>query len=260
MRGQTLRTDHIRQLALLESAAKLAQSREALWAHVITSLNAETVAEVGVWKGEFAAALLQACPGISKYIAIDPWAHQEEWIKPFNVSCKEFESIYRQAMSNLSFAKGRLHVVRKTTMDAGRDVPRESLDFCYIDGDHTLRGITIDAITCFDWIKDGGILAGDDFGNLALQHGIDHEPTLVFPFMINFAEAKSCTIVALPFNQFALLVNRSSSEFQFVNYANTNYPVTLKAVLVDSLLKGARPGFSLTSRALARFRQWRLFR
>lgn len=40
---------------------------------------------------------------------------------------------------------------------------KDSMDFIYIDADHTTVGVLIDAELSWDWLKSGGIMAFDDY-------------------------------------------------------------------------------------------------
>ncbi len=139
-----------------------------------------------------------------------------DWNKPFNVSPQEFSRVHEEAMNKTRFAADRIRVLRGRTKDVVRHIEDDSLDFVYVDGDHTLRGITIDLITLFPKIKAGGFLAGDDFTNVSWQHSSDFEPTLVCPFAVYFAEAVDCPVFALPHNQF-LVIKDLNSDFLFTD-------------------------------------------
>jgi hypothetical protein len=49
-----------------------AQSRMDLWVEFINSVGARRMAEIGVYQGDFAAFVLQRCPGLTTYYMIDP--------------------------------------------------------------------------------------------------------------------------------------------------------------------------------------------
>jgi hypothetical protein len=176
----------------------------------------KTVLEVGVWKGVYAEEILKRCPAIEKYYMIDPWATLPDWNKPFNVAPKEFEEVCREAMTRTEFAASKRVVLKGRTKEVVDQIPDNSLDYIYIDGDHTLRGITIDLIKLLPKVKQGGLIGGDDFTNTPWQHGIEFEPTLVCPFSVYFAEAMDMPIVALPFNQF-VMQKADNATFQFVD-------------------------------------------
>jgi hypothetical protein len=181
-----------------------ADSRTEFWIEVINRSKPETFLEVGVWKGEFAEAVLKRCPSIKTYYMLDPWRHLERWNKPFNLDSSALDEAYEEAMARTDFAKEQRVVLRGTTSEKIGEIPDSSLDFAYIDGDHTLRGITIDLVACYPKIRAAGILAGDDFSKSIWQHQPSFEPTLVAPFAVYFAEAVNNPIAACPFQQFAI--------------------------------------------------------
>jgi len=191
-------------------------SRIQLWERVLRATNVETMLEVGVWKGEFAQQILTQCRFLQKYYMIDPWANLPDWNKPFNVAPEAFEGVYEEAMTKTQFASSKRVVLRGRTKEVIGTIPDNSLDFAYIDGDHTLRGITVDLIRILPKIKESGLIGGDDFTNTPWQHNPRYEPTLVCPFSIYFAEAMDLPIVAMPFNQF-VIQKRHKSSFAFID-------------------------------------------
>lgn len=200
----------------LETAASSAENRLELWSKVIVELQMTSVVEVGVFRGLFARHILQACPKVDQYFMIDPWQHLDDWNKPANKSDTEFVEIKNEAMQNTAFARARTTVLEGKTSEVSDQIAQNSVDFGYIDGDHTLRGISIDLQCTWPKIKDGGILTGDDFCPSIWQHSPQFEPTFVFPMAVHFAEALGCVIYGLPFNQFAIIVDHSPNRsFEF---------------------------------------------
>ena len=186
-----------------------ANPRLAMWADFINKHQYGRVAEVGVWKGEFAKGLLSNCPCIQSYILIDSWRHLDGWNKPFNISDEEFEDVYRQAMDVVAFAREKVRVLRGTTLEVRDEIEDQSLDFAYIDGDHSLRGIVVDAMSMWPKLREGGVLAGDDFTDSAWQHSRQYEPSLVNPFMRYFADAVGEELNLLPNGQFFVRKSRA---------------------------------------------------
>lgn len=189
-------------------------SREDLWKTFLLNQDVRTVAEIGVWKGDFAAFMLRNLPQIKTYYMIDPWQTLADWNKPFNVAPEIFDQVYQEMLDQTSFAADKLYILRGRTRDVVDEIPDESLDFAYIDGDHTLRGITIDLIRILPKIKQGGFIGGDDLIPTPWQHDSRFEPTLVFPYCVYFAEAMDLPITALGHNQF-LIEKDEKAGFSF---------------------------------------------
>jgi hypothetical protein len=197
-----------------------AKNRVEFWIRFIRRIEARSVAEVGVFRGHFAESVLEACPSVDRYYMIDPWRHLDDWNKPANVSSPEFERLRDEALARTERFAARRVVLRGRTADVIDQIPARDLDLAYIDGDHTLRGITIDLLLLRPKVKPGGFIGGDDFVRSVWQHDRPFEPTLVFPFAVHFAEATESRIDAVGFDQFLLHVpsGPGDSGFQFVDH------------------------------------------
>lgn len=155
--------------------------RFTFWADFINANEIRSVTEIGVWRGEFAERILSSCPNIERYYLVDPWRHLPNWNKPFNKGDGEFEEVLAEARRRISPFASKCVFLRGTTTE----VALPEVDFTYVDGDHTLRGISIDLIRTWPKTK---WLGGDDFGPI-WQHGASFEPSMVNPFAAHFAEA-----------------------------------------------------------------------
>ena len=202
--------------ALISTCISKAQSREQLWIEFIASTGVRRMAEIGVYRGDFAASVLQACPGLTAYYMIDPWRHLAGWNKPANQDDAVFEGFLREAKAKTDFAAGKRVVLRGKTTEVVDQIPDGELDLAYIDGDHTLKGIAIDLLRIYPKVRAGGFLGGDDFTRSVWEHSTAFEPTLVFPYAVYFAEAVGATIYALPYSQFCLQKG-DAAQFAFVD-------------------------------------------
>ncbi len=226
---------------VIENAAATAKNRLDLWSAILNARSVEVCAEIGVFRGEFARHILQNCGTITTYYMIDPWRHLSDWDKPLNLSDAEFEKFKREALRRTEFAASKRIVLEGTTAESAARLPEHGLDFAYLDGDHTLRGISLDLFRLWPKMKSGGILAGDDFCTSIWQHGPEFEPTLVFPMAVHFAEAVGAKIYGFPFDQFAIVAGRSSDGFEFRDltgrYGATSLREALGSPDGDSLKK-----------------------
>jgi len=195
------------------------------------------MAEVGVYRGDFAAAILRRCDQLAAYYMIDPWRHLSDWNKPTNVDDTALEEFFRETKAKTEFASAKRIVLRGKTTEVIDEIPDGSLDFAYIDGDHTLKGITIDLIRLYPKVRMGGFVGGDDFSQTIWMHKTNFEPTLVFPFAVYFAEAVGATIYALPDIQFCMQ-KTENPHFDFVDLTGQYNDLTLRnQVLPEKLLK-----------------------
>lgn len=189
---------------MIERAAADATDRLDLWTRLLADWRPRSVLEIGVWRGEFAEAILKACPTIERYYLLDAWRPLPNWNKPLNVSVREFEDARAATMHGTEFAAAKRVELRGTTAEVIGHVADESLDFAYIDGDHTHRGIMIDLLNAWPKVRAGGFIGGDDCTPTPWQHDERFEPTLVYQVASDFAEAKQCEMWLLGFHQFVV--------------------------------------------------------
>jgi hypothetical protein len=224
---------HMGNVELIMDCASDATSREAMWSEFLRRKNIETFLEIGVFRGDFSKAILSEAHRLTRYYMIDPWRKLERWNKPTNVSDSDFEKYHREALEKTQFAQDIRRVLRGTTAEVIDQIEEESVDFAYIDGDHTLKGITVDLQLVYPRIKDGGWIAGDDFGCSIWQHPSCYEPTFVCPYAVYFAEATSSRIYALPHNQF-LMEKDSAGAYEFVDLVGTYGDISVGKRLLES--------------------------
>jgi len=187
------------------------------WINFIREHKIETMVEVGVWAGTFAARILKNCDSIKKYYMIDPWRHIPGWNKPSNIDNDRFTELLKIATEATNFAADKRIILRGTTTEVMHEIPEDTLDFAYIDGDHTLKGITIDLISAYEVVNSDGWIGGDDFSKTIWQHQKNFEPTFIFPFAVYFAEAVNESIYALPHDQFLIDIDPIQS-FSFTDF------------------------------------------
>jgi hypothetical protein len=212
---------------IIKKSIAQSNSRVDLWIHFLKSRKVKHVVEVGVYQGDFASNLLENCDSIEKYYMIDPWRNLNNWNKPANVNNQTFDQFLSETKSKTDFAADKRVILRGKTTEVIEEITDSSLDFAYIDGDHTLKGIAIDLIRVFPKIRNGGWIGGDDFSETVWQHQTCFEPTMVFPFAVYFAEAVGAHIYALPYAQF-LIEKVDVRSFTFTDLTGQYDDISLK--------------------------------
>jgi hypothetical protein len=223
---------------LIEDCASRARDRYELWINLIGALDVRRMLEIGIYRGDFAETMLRNCEGLEKYYMLDPWRNLNDWDKPANASNGILELLMQRCLEKTAFADNKRVILRGTTTEVIDEIPDDSLDFAYIDGDHTLKGIAIDLIRVFPKIRTGGRIGGDDFCPGEMQHFPHYEPTLVFPFVIYFAEAVSARVYTLPYEQF-LIEKTADGVFELVDLAGTVTSTGLKDQMLNAMRDAA---------------------
>lgn len=127
-------------------------------ADLFSELGFTTGAEIGVYRGEYSEVLCKANPKLKLY-SIDPWDPHPEYTA--YIKKETFVDAYDQAKKRLS--NYNCEMIKKKSLDAARDFEDESLDFVYIDGDHSFQACTNDIVEWSKKVKTGGIIAGHDY-------------------------------------------------------------------------------------------------
>ena len=132
---------------------------------VLNKLGLKRGAEVGVAFGGHSEAILQTT-GVEKLYAVDSYQHRSEYDDPMNLPQPVFDRLYQRTGQRLGAFGDRVTQVRLDSVEAARQI-NEPLRFVYIDGDHSYQGIRADLEAWFPLIREGGIIAGHDYGQPA---------------------------------------------------------------------------------------------
>lgn len=134
----------------------------------ISHLDHPVGAELGVWLGRMSKALFMGHRGLKLHM-VDSWAaggadyigNTADAIAA--ADNQEMEQAYRRAMSVTAFAEDRRIVQRERTDVAAGKFADQSLDFAFIDADHSYEGCRSDIGYYWPKVKTGGWLSGHDY-------------------------------------------------------------------------------------------------
>lgn len=125
-------------------------------------------AEIGVWKGHFVRNIFKLLPGIEKYYAIDAWEFTDEYIKtlrPDGAFIKQnMKDVYDEYIKSTQSFRDNIETLRMTSEEAVNQVPDGSLDFIFIDGNHSYECTRQDIFLWTPKVKKGGLISGHDYG------------------------------------------------------------------------------------------------
>lgn len=121
-------------------------------------------AEIGVWQGGFSESFLKA--GL-EMLCVDAWAPLPGWLDSKNIGGEQgtrmLEEAYGNTRERLAPYADRCTIVRATSADASASVPDGSLDFVYLDADHSYGAVHQDLGTWSAKVRPGGLIAGHDY-------------------------------------------------------------------------------------------------
>jgi SAM-dependent methyltransferase len=129
-------------------------------------------AEIGTWRGDFAAGILRSRRPRTLHL-IDPWQHRDEDAYKsamFGGRAREgqraMDAIHQSVLDRFQrrIERQQVRVKRSRSVEAAATFDDETLDWVYIDGDHTYEAVKADLEAYHRAVKPGGFLAGDDYG------------------------------------------------------------------------------------------------
>lgn len=123
-------------------------------------------AELGVFKGSLSRRLL-----VRKdlhLLMVDSWGAYRDTYAPSgdyhsDPNASNHEEAFALATAITDFAADRREITRADTLDAAKSVADGSLDFVFVDADHSYEGCKSDIAAWLSKLKPGGLMCGHDF-------------------------------------------------------------------------------------------------
>jgi predicted O-methyltransferase YrrM len=116
-------------------------------------------AEIGVFAGVMSYCFVRLAPQLH-LIMVDNWSQHNL------AEGTSAEQAYQLALERTSVAASRTVILKMPSLEAARLVGLHSLDFAFIDADHSYEAVQSDIKAWCDKIKPGGWLCGHDYGKL----------------------------------------------------------------------------------------------
>lgn len=116
--------------------------------------------EVGVAKGETSAYLLENCPNLERLYGVDPYLPYEDWCR--FIDEKEINLQEEIAIDNLKPYKDRFMFMKMVSEEAIKSFAPNSVDYVFVDGDHSYEQTLADLNMYYPLIRPEGILFGHD--------------------------------------------------------------------------------------------------
>ena len=113
--------------------------------------------EVGVARGSFSTLMFKGIPGLKMYL-VDPYEDYAGARKRRGKDHTEGEKVAREKMKGFDAV-----FIKKPSETAFLDIPDNSLDFVYIDGNHKYDYVMLDILLWSRKVKKGGMVSGHDY-------------------------------------------------------------------------------------------------
>lgn len=117
--------------------------------------------ELGVCSAINLRYFLDSLDNLHKIYAIDPWQPYDDWNRP--IYQEEVDRWKAEAMAYIDPYKDKVTILEMDSLSAAAHIPDGSLDFIFIDGDHSYDAVLRDVNLYWSKVRPGGIFAGHDW-------------------------------------------------------------------------------------------------
>jgi len=115
-------------------------------------------AEIGVEWGRHALSICHLIPDIKLYCVDHYLPYFDNGKRPTQSRCDHIMECAMEKMINYDVT-----FIRKSSVEASKDIEDGSLDFIYIDGSHNFDSVMLDLLYWVPKVKEGGIVSGHDY-------------------------------------------------------------------------------------------------
>lgn len=128
---------------------------------LFNELDFKSGVEIGVSAGRYSKWICQKVKGVKLY-CVDPWDAYDEYVEQHGDQGQvNLNNIYDRAKERLK--NYNCEFIRKHSMDAVEDFEDNSLDFVFIDGNHSFEYVVNDIAQWSKKVRPGGIISGHDY-------------------------------------------------------------------------------------------------
>lgn len=119
-------------------------------------------AEIGVMHGGYAQLVLKDWKG-KRYYMVDLWGRQDKEVYRERTDGIDYEAKYRDCAA-IADRDLRVQILRGMSTEMAVNVPDGTLDWVWIDANHSYRAVLEDMDAWYPKVKSGGLFSGHDYG------------------------------------------------------------------------------------------------
>jgi len=171
-----------------------------VWRPFMEKYDCQFVCEVGVRSGRNFEKMIEHGP--EEAYAIDIWkddgvASRNDVAYSQEVLDKQYED-FKERMESKPF----VWIRRYYSVEAATSFGDETLDFIYIDADHTYEGVMADLEAWYPKVKKGGFVLGDDFVRHKTRTGVRYG---VMEAVTKFANINELSFFVFPRSKWGMI-------------------------------------------------------
>ena len=120
-------------------------------------------AELGVKRGAYSKIVLSQWKSAEKYVLVDLWAQQENYIDLANVPNSEQDKNFIATQNNIAPWSDKIEICRNYTTHCHHMYDNHYFDMIYVDARHDRLGVLQDLNDWWPKLKREGLLCGHDY-------------------------------------------------------------------------------------------------
>jgi len=131
-----------------------------IYTQMIIKFDNAKFVEIGTWKGKSSAFMAEKIKEYNKKIefyTIDTFVYTDDYDRD-----SVGKSFYEEVVNNLKYFSD-LNIIKGLSHEIAQQFENDSLDFVFIDGDHSYNGVLADLTAWFPKVKIGGVIGGHDY-------------------------------------------------------------------------------------------------
>lgn len=149
-------------------------------AHAFARLGFDSGVEVGTERGLYAEVLCQANPNL-QLVTVDPYLAYREYRE--HTSNQKLFRFWQEASERLSQFGNRVKMDMAFSVNAAQGFGDESLDFVYIDANHSLLHVIQDLHAWAPKVKRGGVVVLHDYIRRKRSGYLMHVPQAIHAYI-----------------------------------------------------------------------------
>lgn len=132
------------------------------------------IVEIGVYGGRLSRRLLEV-PTLKRLFLVDSWEGVTPKRQPpfFLKWEKNAMAALAERVKEWAEQTPKVTVLHMRSVEAVTEFDDGSVDFLYVDGDHTFEGVKADIVGWLPKVRGGGIISGDDYGMPSIRAAVD---------------------------------------------------------------------------------------
>lgn len=136
--------------------------------------------ELGVYKADSFMTILENCSNIKTLYGVDSYKPYYDVFENRQISIYESEMIKAESLLKQKYSPhtDKIKFFECSSIEAAKNIEDETLDFIFIDAEHSYDAVLQDLKLWYPKLKHGGLLSGHDYQMISVEKAVNDFRTL----------------------------------------------------------------------------------